>query len=115
VKSPYYANRTLQAIWKSAATAISQAEELVLMGFSLPQSDLLMSSMLTTNLPDDSIITPVDHSPTILQRVCEVFDLGEGDSRLTTAHAGRGDAALPEWVEEFASNVSDWNPPELLN
>ena len=113
VKSPYYANRTLQAIWRAAAKAISEAEELVLMGFSLPASDLLMSSMLVTQLPDDSIITPVDYFPQILDRVREAFDLAPGDPRLIKVHAGRGDAALSEWVDKFA-NVSVANPPTLI-
>lgn len=39
VKSPYYKNRTLQELWRLAAEALSQAEELVMMGFSLPQTD----------------------------------------------------------------------------
>ena len=75
VKSPYYNNRTLQALWQSAADALSRAEELVIMGFSLPQTDLLVSSMLATTLRDDSVITPVDYGTKILDRVAETFDL----------------------------------------
>jgi hypothetical protein len=103
VKSPYYNNRTLQELWRSAADALRQAEELVIMGFSLPQTDLLVGSMLATTLRDDSVITPVDYGTKILDRVAETFDLkGFQGARLNSSFAGLKDKALSAWVESIA-------------
>jgi hypothetical protein len=104
VKSPYYSNGVLQAYWKLAAKELSQAEELVIMGFSLPQTDLLVSSMLSTTLPEASSITPVDFGVRILDRVAETFDLESWQgARINSSFAGLGDDALRRWV---AANTS---------
>jgi len=103
VKSPYYNNRTLQALWRLAADALRQAEELVIMGFSLPQTDLLVSSMLATTLRDDTVITPVDYDTKILDRVADTFNLkGFEGARLNSSFAGLRDKALSAWVESIA-------------
>jgi len=103
VKSPYYSNRTLQALWRSAANVLRQAEELVIMGFSLPQTDLLVSSMLATTLRDDSVITPVDYGTKILDRVAETFDLKDLEgARINSSFAGLKDDALSAWVHGIA-------------
>jgi len=103
VKSSYYNNRTLQKLWQSAADALSRAEELVIMGFSLPQTDLLVSSMLATTLRDDRVITPVDYGTKILDRVAETFDLkGFEGARINSSFAGLKDDALSAWVESIA-------------
>ena len=100
VKSPYYSNGVLQAYWRLAAKKLSQAEELVIMGFSLPQTDLLVSSMPATMLPEDSSITPVDYRIDILDRVAETLDLkGWQGARINSSFAGLEDDALPRWVE----------------
>jgi hypothetical protein len=109
VKSPYYNNRTLRALWKLAAEELQKASELVLMGFSLPQTDLLVGSMLATNfaIKDESIIVPVDYSGGIISRVQDTFGLGEDDEHLIGSHAGKGDDAIPAWVRAFAGESTD--------
>lgn len=105
VKSNYYNNRTLQTLWTQAAEALKSADELVLMGFSLPVTDLLVASMLSTTLPNAATIVPVDYDSTVLQRVVDVFGLtGLGDSRLVGTYAGVGVDAIPNWVATFASS-----------
>ena len=105
VKSAYYNNRTLQALWEDAANALRQAKELVIMGFSLPATDMLVSSMLCTEfkLTDDSRIIPVDFGDCIVGRICETFDIEKSDSRLITAYVNLRDDAIPKWVEAFAT------------
>jgi hypothetical protein len=100
VKSPYYNNRTLQELWRKAADALSQADELVIMGFSLPQTDLLVCSMLATTLPEGSSITPVDRDIKILDRVAETLDLKNFEgARINSSFAGL-ENPVREWVEE---------------
>ncbi|WBP92801.1 hypothetical protein O6072_15905 [Mycolicibacterium neoaurum] len=104
VKSGYYNNRTLRSLWMKAAEALATADELVLMGFSLPVTDLIVGSMLSTNLPDDAGIVPVDFGDAVVQRVVDVFGLnGVDDDRLVDTYAGLGEDAIPKWVERFAN------------
>jgi hypothetical protein len=99
VKSPYYNNRTLQACWKRAALALGQAGELVIMGFSLPQTDLLVSSMLATTLPNESRITPIDFGTDVVNRITETLQITTDSQRLDTTFTGRCADAIPAWVE----------------
>jgi hypothetical protein len=104
VKSTYYNNRTLRALWMQAGQALKEAEELVLMGFSLPVTDLLVASMLNTNLPEDATITPVDYGHSVIDRVKDVFALDPANVyRLVESFAGLGDDAIPKWVDTFAN------------
>ncbi len=104
VKSSYYNNRTLRSLWVQAADALRAAEELVLMGFSLPVTDLLVASMLTTNLPQAATIVPVDFGRAVVQRVVDVFGFDDvDDDRLVDTYAGLGDEAIPGWVAAFAN------------
>jgi hypothetical protein len=118
VKSAYYNNKTLEALWKRAANALNKAEELVIMGFSLPRTDMLVTSMLCTefNLTDDSRIVPVDFGnpnpdldnpvdfgDTIVGRICKTFDIKKDDPRLITTYVDLGEDAIPKWVEAFAN------------
>lgn len=105
LKSPYYGNRTLRALWRLAGQALSEAEELVIIGFSLPPSDTLVSSMLATTLPEDSFLTPVNRSGDVAQRIRDTFDIPVGDSRLTMTFVppSHGDDALSAWVATFAN------------
>jgi hypothetical protein len=108
VKSPYYVNQTLQLVWRQAAHALRNAEELVLMGFGLPPTDLLVGSLLATNfqLKGSSIITPVDYAEGIVDRVRSVFKLEDDDDRLVTRFAGLAENAIPNWVKQFVTGVA---------
>lgn len=82
------------------------ADELVMMGFSLPVTDLLVASMLTTNLSVDATITPVDYAAAVVDRVRDVFAIDHTNAhRLVGSFAGLGDDAIPRWVDTFA-NIS---------
>lgn len=105
VKSPYYNNRTLQELWTIAAEALRNARELVIMGFSLPQTDLLVSSLLMTNLRKDILITPVDYSDAIVKRISETVNTEGGNgARVNPIFTGLCGHALPSWVEASTSD-----------
>ena len=77
-----------------------------MMGFSLPVTDLLVASMLTTNLSVDATITPVDYAAAVVDRVKDVFAIDHTNAhRLVDSFAGLGDDAIPKWVNTFA-NIS---------
>ncbi|WP_406816181.1 hypothetical protein [Mycobacterium sp. M23085] len=105
VKSPYYNNSILRALWKSAADALNSADEVVLMGFSLPQTDMLVSSMLCTNVPRHCKITPVNPYPDIIDRICATFGIEPDDERLNKDYLGTDDQpmwdAIPKWIDDW--------------
>jgi hypothetical protein len=101
VKSPYYSSSALQANWRIAAEKLRDAAELIIMGFSLPQTDLLVSSMLATTLRQGSKITPVNRSEDIVARIREIFQLSDDSERVDLSFVGRDDA-IPAWVDAHA-------------
>jgi hypothetical protein len=103
VKSPYYSNQTVQALWQKAAGALREAKELVVMGFSLPTTDMLVSSMLRTTLRPDVKIIPVDRSCGIVERLRDTLALDQDGPRLITDFAGRGDNAIRDWVDSLGN------------
>jgi hypothetical protein len=102
VKSPYYGNHLLRAMWRQAAQALRQTDELVIMGFSLPTSDQIVSSLLTTELNKQSETVPVDYGADIVSRLKEV--LGSED-QIAAEYAGRKGEAIPDWVK-FRAHLS---------
>jgi hypothetical protein len=100
VKSPYYNNAALRMMWRYAAAYLARADELVIMGFSLPTTDMLVSSMLSMNLRQTCTITVVDSNPEIVSRVRAVFGMKNDASRLNTDYVKYGNDAIPRWVEE---------------
>lgn len=105
VKSPYYNNSILRALWKSAADALRNADEVILMGFSLPPTDMLVSSMLCTNVSLHCTITPVNPYPDIIERICATFAIEPDSERLNMDYVGTVDApmwdAIPKWIDDW--------------
>ncbi|MDT5139725.1 MAG: hypothetical protein QOD58_3987 [Mycobacterium sp.] len=103
VKSPYYANSLLKSLWTLAGEALKEADELVMMGFSLPITDMLVSSMLCTQLHPSARITPVNRSRGIIDRVCTTFGIDETSERIDNRFAGLGSDAIATWVDTFVN------------
>ena len=101
VKSPYYGNGMLRANWKYAREALNEADELVMMGFSLPASDLLVSAMLATELPVESVVTPLNRDTKILERIRDVFDIEHYPRTVDDSYIGENPIAA--WVEANAT------------
>jgi len=101
VKSPYYINQTLQSLWQSAAKAIREAKELVVVGFSFPPTDLLVSSLLSTNLPLTSRITPINTTDEVVPRIRTVFGLHENDTSVNVndQFAGNHTDPIGAWAD----------------
>jgi hypothetical protein len=101
VKSPYYGNNVVRAMWRQAAAALRAIDELVIMGFSLPASDQVVGSLLVTELNDKASVIPVDYSLDVVGRLVGLF----GEDRITSTYAGRKENAIPDWVA-FRSNIA---------
>ncbi|GCD20181.1 hypothetical protein CTKZ_17430 [Cellulomonas algicola] len=75
-KSTFYSNQSLRAQWRRAYTSLKQADELVVLGFSFPPSDVQVRQMILLSGPWD-LVTVVDPSPEPARRVRELL----GDSQ----------------------------------
>jgi hypothetical protein len=67
-KGPFYKNRLLAAQWVQAAKALNNAEELILMGYSAPLTDLAVTTLIATQFRGD-VIVPVDIDSDVVGRV----------------------------------------------
>jgi hypothetical protein len=107
VKSPYYGNKILRGQWRAAGEALAQATELVIMGFSLPPTDMLVGSMLSTQVNQKCRIVPVDYGDGILSRLRNLLGIADDDPRIDTAFVGHGTSAIPRWVEATTGAKSE--------
>jgi len=64
-KAPFYKNRLLASQWAQAAEALHDAEELVLMGYSAPATDLTVTTLIATNFKGRAIV-PVNIDRSII-------------------------------------------------
>jgi hypothetical protein len=101
VKSRYYGNQIIRALWHQAAKALGAAEELVLMGFSLPPSDQIVASLIATELPPNALVVPVDTSTAVADNLRLRLG-GSAADRLVTAYCGTPDP-IPSWTRTFAN------------
>lgn len=61
-KSMFYSHRGLRAQWSSAATQLTNASRLIVIGYSLPPSDLQVHAMLSTALRSGTRLIVVDRN-----------------------------------------------------
>ena len=85
-KSAFYDNATLRSQWQLAAKALEKAEQLVLVGYSLPPSDTVVRSLLRTTFSGGTVI-PVDLGGAVVAQAKSLF----GDRVLDT-YCDRSDA-----------------------
>jgi hypothetical protein len=100
-KNVFYRNKLLATQWNQAAAALRGAEELVLMGYSAPATDLTVSTLVATQFKGDAIV-PVNLDPSIIDRARE---LGDRSRRPPIKVVGSftGLDAIGKWTSTFAS------------
>jgi hypothetical protein len=98
-KTPFYKNRLLAAQWAQAAEALRAAEELVLMGYSIPVTDLTVRTLIATQFKGRTIV-PVNQDPDVVARARE---LGDRRSPPNVIDAFIDPSALEKWTNTFAS------------
>lgn len=55
-KGPYFANRALQAQWRSSAASLAECRLLIVVGYSFPVGDLVARQWLATSFKGDTVV-----------------------------------------------------------
>lgn len=76
-KSSFYENSLLAAQWVKAARALRNADELVLMGYSAPATDLTVTTLISTQFKGSTIV-PVNPDSAVLGRVRDLIGHRQG-------------------------------------
>jgi hypothetical protein len=92
VKSGFYSNLSLRTQWRAAAKALTDADELVVIGYSLPKTDELVQSLLVTKSSAVQRIVSVDKDIVAAERLRKMFGADRVDGPFT------GDGALSNYV-----------------
>jgi hypothetical protein len=103
LKSGYYANPITREIWQRAYSALSKANRITLMGYSVPQTDLSTSGMLAEALAGSTgrEVNIVDRElggGEIPARLSQLSDFG-----VTTITEHSGSDAIPRYVGHLVS------------
>ncbi len=98
-KTPFYRNRLIARQWAQAGEALNQADELVMMGYSAPLTDLTVSTLIATQFKGSTII-PVNRDRSVVDRLEE---LRSKVNLPTVLDVFIDDAAIENWVVTFAS------------
>jgi hypothetical protein len=109
IKSEYYGNQIIRSLWVQAAEALRDADEIVMMGFSLPPSDLLFRAMLATEVKAGVAIMPVNPREDVANELEQLFEgvpaSEEGHVVINRDYIGR-ERAIEQWVANVA-NLED--------
>jgi hypothetical protein len=87
-KSRFYDNAVLSSQWKLAAQALGLAQELIVIGYSLPKSDLVTRSLLLTNFAGNHIVA-IDRSEAVVENLKELW---ASPRSINTNYVGSDDA-----------------------
>ena len=110
-KGSYYINRVLTSLWSQAAESLRSAEELVVMGFSMPSTDHIVGSLMATELAPNACVIPLDCDVSVVNRFRRLLGEAEGDSedrsssetsRVLETWAGSDDP-IEQWVQQNTS------------
>ena len=97
-KTTYFRNETVNRVWLEAADALSTAERVFVIGYSLPPSDLGMRLFLSTVRPDPPPpLYIVDIDPEVAQRYEAVSRLDVNTSFI------REDDAVAQFANRYAT------------
>jgi hypothetical protein len=106
VKSPYYRNRALRAQWQMVEEAVAASNEIVIMGFGLPPSDQLVSSMLATLAKPRHLVVPVTRDAEVAGRLRKLLEphgpVSGSGSQVVSRFAGTPDP-IADWVAAHAT------------
>ena len=73
-KTTYFNNETVRGLWKDARSALAEARRIVVIGYSLPPSDLGMRLFLANNQPAPKTpVYVVDTNPCVAERYADLL------------------------------------------
>ncbi|WP_418063286.1 hypothetical protein [Pimelobacter simplex] len=109
-KSSFYNNPLTRQMWRLAAQAVKEADEVALVGYSLPMTDLVTSGMLGERLRGEpSSVVVVNRSPEPVVRA--LGHMGIESTRIRTL---AGDTAVESYVDDLEASFSPawgWERP----
>lgn len=101
-KSSYYQNPITREMWQQAAVRLSRADRIVIMGYSLPLTDLTFSSMFRRAVVEgDMDVVVVDPGAAVVAD--RIASLGIDRSRISTIDGG---SAINDFVVAWAHELS---------
>lgn len=103
-KSSYFDNDLIRANWKRAHEGLSNADTIVIMGYSFPTGDMQMSALLGTVGAQNKQVIVVDPDPEVRARVLHATRVEEDRIFLFD-----GEQPITSWAEQWARDPS--NPP----
>ncbi|KJF18061.1 hypothetical protein [Acidithrix ferrooxidans] len=94
-KSRFFTNAVMRQLWQDAASALSKATRIVIIGYSLPEGDLAIRSLLADTLAEKDVdVVVVD--PNSKDIVCRLKKLGLMN---VSAFEPTGDNVLNDFVD----------------
>jgi hypothetical protein len=104
-KSRYYRNPLTRQLWRDAFEALAEARRITILGYSLPQVDIVMSGMLGTVLRTEGVtVEVVDPEPdAICKRIEALGGPTEASGRLSVVH---GDCCVEVYVQQLRDRAS---------
>lgn len=98
-KSAYYHNPFTKSLWQYAAQVLQSASQVMLIGFSLPLTDLIFTGAFTESLNPDATIGIVDRNVDAV--VGRLNELGIESSRIT--QKWNGSNCVSEFVNDYGN------------
>ena len=102
MKSTYYTNPVTRDLWRRAGSAIAGADRVVLLGYSLPLTDLAVGGMLVDHINAEASVTIVNREPAPVREALERI----GVDRDRIEEVG-GDNAIPVFVSEWERQAAE--------
>jgi hypothetical protein len=111
-KSPYYRNPLTRQLWREAFDALSTAERITLIGYSLPRTDVVMGGMLESAIRNrEAQIEVVDKRPAdVVTRLGSLGGPPEGSDRLVSF---AGKSSVPDYAATLLDETSREVPPRI--
>ena len=100
-KSVFYNHRALRAQWHNAYEVLRAADRLIVMGYSLPPTDLQVRTMLGMALREGTEVIVIDRCPEVAERWKHL----RRDLHVQGIH---GDAPVADYVEAQCEYVATW-------
>ena len=106
-KSAYFRNPILRQIWKDAYWALAKATRISIVGYSLPQADIVMAGMLEAAIAQSKIVIEVvNTNPNGVKQRLDAF-------RLPKAPKIDIVESIPEWVDRSCQRASSKLPQQI--
>lgn len=112
-KSVYYRNPISKEMWQQAALNLRLADEVVLIGYSLPLTDLTVGAMLRSAVASsEAKLTVVDLQPDAVAE--RLQQLGIKSSRITTVGPTDSQSAIERYCLHWTNDISTTAAAELF-